>query len=145
MIVKIFKLTWIVSLLAMMGVFIYCYASWPQVVMLGGEEGGNSIDRSILFYVCLGLAGAFNALVFVITRMNFSQAFTAWFYGVVISFHVFFVSTFIFITILNSSEKYDYSMVGPTVYGSMVLLLVWIVAWPIYLMAGKFIVQSKVV
>ena len=142
MIVKIFKLVWFVSLLAMMGVFIYCYASWPQAVMLGGE--GNAIDRSVLFYVCLGLAGVFNALVFVITRMNFSEAFATWFYGLVISFHIFFITAFIFVTIFNSSEKYDYSMFGPTVYVSMGLLLISIVAWPVYLVAGKYFVGERV-
>lgn len=144
MIIKIFKLIWIISLLVMTGVFIYCYASWPQLVSLGEANGGMSLDRSVLFYVCLGLAGIFNALVFVVTRMGFKEAFAIWFYGLVISFHSFLVSTFIFITILNSSEKYDYAMVGPMVYATMVLLLVWIVAWPVYwLMVKRLMVNGQ--
>jgi hypothetical protein len=144
MIVKIFKLIWLISLLVMLGVFVYCYASWPQMVSLSETEESQSVDKSVLFYVCLGLAGAFNAMVFVVTRFQFSHAFVCWFYGLVISFHVFFVSGFIFITIFNSNEKYDYSMVGPMVYGGIVLLLIWSASWPIYLLANKFIPQRYV-
>ena len=143
MIKKIFKVAWAVSLLAMVVVFIYSYASWPPEVNLGGEARGLGIDKNILFYVCLGLSGLFNALVFVVTRMNFSEAFGTWFYGLVISFHIFFITSSIFITILNSSERYDYSMIGPTVYMSIGLLLFSIVAWPIYLVVRKFMVQSR--
>ena len=143
MILTIFKVVWFVSLLAMTGVFIYSYASWPQEVSFSEVEGGNSIDRGILFYCCLTLAAIFNALVFVVTRMRFSGAFAIWFYGLVISFHTFFISMFIFITIFNSLEKYDYSKIGPTVYGSLILLMLWILAWPVYLLVGKFMPQYK--
>jgi hypothetical protein len=142
MIKKIFKVAWAVSLLAMVVVFLYSYASWPQEVNLGEEAKGLGIDRNILFYVCLALVGMFNALVFVVTRMNFSEAFGTWFYGLVISFHIFFITASIFITIFNSSERYDYSMIGPTVYVSIGLLLVSIIAWPVYLVVGKFFVQE---
>jgi hypothetical protein len=142
MIIKVFKVVWFVSLLTMTGVFIYCYASWPQEVSLGKEQG--SIDRGILFYACLGLAAIFNALAFVISRMNYSVAFATWFYGLLISFHAFLVSGFIFITILNSLEKYDYARVGPTLYGSMILLIGWIVGWPVYYVFSRMNAQSKV-
>jgi hypothetical protein len=143
MIIKVFKVVWFVSLLVMTGVFIYCYASWPQEVTLGDEQG-TSIDRGILFYACLGLSAVFNSLAFFIVRMNFSKAFATWFYGLLISFHAFLVSGFIFITILNSLEKYDYSRFGPTLYGSMILLIVWIVCWPVYYVFNKISAQSKV-
>ncbi len=98
----------------------------------------------MLFYSCLGLAGLFNALVFIITRMKFSTPFATWYYGLVISFHAFFISMFIFITIFNSFEKYDYTKVGPTLYGSMGLLLIWIIAWPVYYLINRFVAQPKV-
>jgi hypothetical protein len=144
MIIKGFKIVWFVSLLTMVGVFIYCYASWPQIVNFSEEEGALAIDKGILFYSCLGLAGIFNALVFIITRMKFSMPFATWYYGLVISFHVFFVSMFIFITIFNSLEKYDYSKVGPILYGSMIVLLLWIMAWPVYYLFAQFRSQPKV-
>jgi len=144
MILKVFKVIWFVSLLAMMGVFVYCYASWPQAVSLSEQEGGFTLDKGLLFYSCLGLAGVFNAMVFTITRLDFSQQFISWFYGMVIVFHTFFISMFIFITIFNSLEKYNYSQVGPILYGSMVLLLVWIATWPVYLLVRKFLTQPKV-
>ena len=142
MIIKVFKVVWFVSLLTMTGVFIYCYASWPQDVNLGEEQG--SIDKGILFYACLGLTAVFNALAFMIVRMKFSHAFATWFYGLLISLHTFLVSGFIFITIFNSLEKYNYSQLGPTLYGSMILLIVWIVGWPAYYVFTKMTAQSKV-
>lgn len=142
MIKKIFKVAWAVSLLAMVVVFVYSYASWPQEVNLGEEAQGLGIDKDVLFYVCLGLSGVFNALVFVITRMNFTEAFGTWFYGLVISFHIFFITTSIFITILNSSERFDYSMIEPTVYVSIGLLFISIVSWPVYLVVGKYFVDG---
>ena len=144
MIIKVFKVAWFVSLLTMTGVFIYCYASWPQDVSLRDGQEGSTIDKGILFYACLGLAGVFNALAFMIVRLNFSKAFATWFYGLLISLHTFLVSGFIFITIYNSMETYDYSQIGPTLYGSMILLIVWIVGWPAYYFFNKITTQSKV-
>jgi hypothetical protein len=144
MILKIFKVVWFVSLLAMVGAFVYSYASWPEVVGLGEEASAYSLHKGMLFYLCLGLAGIFNAVVFVIPRFQFSEAFAAWFYGLVISFHAFFISVFIFITIFNSAENYDYAQVGPILYASTGLLLVWMAAWPVYLIMIKFMTQPRV-
>lgn len=144
MILKVFKVVWFVSLLAMMGVFIYCYASWPTLVNLNEQDGFLAIDKGILFYSCLGLASIFNALVFIVTRMKYSEAFTTWFYGMVSTFHAFLVSGFIFITIFNSQEEYDYVRVGPILYASIILLVVWALVWPVYSIYIRFSTQAKV-
>ena len=139
-----FKVVWFVSLLAMTAVFVYCYASWPQVVNLSEPEGDISLDKGILFYSCLALAALFNALVFVVSRMKYSEAFSTWFYGLVASFHAFLVSGLIFITIFNSLEKYDYARVGPTLYASIILLILWSAGWPVYSLYIRFSTQAKV-
>ena len=144
MILTVFKVVWFVSLLAMTGVFIYCYASWPQVVNFSEQEGTATLDKGTLFYSCLALVAVFNALVFVVSRMKYSDAFSTWFYGLVASFHAFLVSGFIFITIFNSQEKYDYSMVGPTLYASIILLILWSASWPVYSLYIRFSTQAKV-
>ncbi len=144
MILKIFKVVWFVSLLAMVGAFLYSYASWPQVVGIGEEPLAYSLDKGILFYLCLGLTGIFNALVFVVGRYQFSEAFASWFYGLIISFHAFFISVFIFIAIFNSAENYDYAQVGPILYASTGLLIVWMAAWPVYLIMTRFMTQPRV-
>jgi hypothetical protein len=144
MILKIFKVVWFVSLLAMTGVFVYCYASWPQLVNFNEMDGAAALDKGVVFYACLGLAAIFNALIFVITRMKFSEAFATWYYGLVTAFHSFLVSGFIFITIFNSLEKYDYTMVGPTLYASIIILMLWSAAWPIYILYGRLSTQAKI-
>jgi len=126
-----------------MGVFVYCYAAWPQMVSFSEQEGAIRFDKGILFYSGLGLIGLFNALVFIVTRMRFSEAFVTWFYGLISTFHLFLISGFIFITIFNSQEKYNYSMVGPSLYGSIIIVLLWSAAWPIYILYTRFFTQAK--
>ena len=63
--------------------------------------------------------------------------FISWYYGMVISLHIFLISIFIFITIFNSFEKYDYTMVAPILYASIFILMGWIIAWPIVYILSK--------
>ena len=144
MILKVFKVVWFISMFAMMGVFIYAYASWPERVSFSEFDESLSLSKSSVFYACLLLTALFNTLVFIISRMKYSAAFTTWVYGFVTSFHAFLITGLIFITIFNSLEKYNYSMIGPSLYATIILLLVWSIGWPLYLIYSKIRVQSKV-
>ena len=128
----------------MWGVFIYCYASWPQEVRFSENADWIVLDKGYLFYSCLVLTAVLNALVFAIVKLRFSTDFITWFYGLLIAFHTFLVSGFILITIFNSLETYDYAMMGPTVYGSIFLLMAWILAWPVYFVYQKLRPQSAI-
>ena len=141
---KIFKVIWFVSLFTMMGVLIYCYASWPEAVYLSDESPPQTIGKSALFYIIIGLLGLFNMFVFIFPRLKYSAQFMAWFLGALVCLHIFLVSGIIFITIFNSSESYNYANIGPMLYTSVGLLALWILAGPVVAIISKKKVESQV-
>lgn len=133
---KIFKVIWIVSLLAMMGVLVYSYASWPEVVLLN-DNPMQQVGRGTLFYFVIGLLGIFNMLAFVLPRLNTKPVLMAWFYGMLVCLHIFLVSGIVFITTFNSAENYNYSYMGPLLYSSFGLLAAWVLAAPLVAIMAK--------
>jgi hypothetical protein len=138
MIAKVFKVIWFVSILVMMGVLLYCYASWPEWVRLSDADSDMSIDKGWLFYGTLGLLALLNMFAFIFPRLGSADSFMAWFFGVLACLHIFLVSGLIFITVFNSSERYDFARLGPMLYTSIALLASWIIAWPVYQLLTKF-------
>jgi hypothetical protein len=134
---KIFKVIWFVSLFTMMGVLIYCYASWPVDVNITDGNSPQTIGKGLLFYVTIGLLGFFNMFGFVFPRLGYSTTLIAWFFGALVCLHIFLVSGTIFITIFNSAERYNYNNIGPMLYTSLGLLAIWILAGPIVAILSK--------
>jgi hypothetical protein len=141
---KIFKVIWFVSLLTMMGVLIYCYASWPEAVYLSDSNPPQMLGKSALFYSVIGLLGIFNMLAFVFPKLKYSDTWMAWFFGVLVCLHIFLVSGTIFITIFNSSESYNYANIGPMLYTSLGLLAAWVLAGPVVAVISKKQAQRQV-
>jgi len=56
--------------------------------------------------------------------------------------NVFFVMSLSFISLYNSNEKFDYSRIDFAIYGSVILIVVWALAWPVYSLYRKFTVKS---
>jgi hypothetical protein len=136
MLLRIFKVIWFFSLLAVTGVLFYVYASLPEVVVMGQQEGGMTIPRENFFYTILFLMTAFNLLVFVLRRLysvDEQWNFVAWFYGLVIFFNLFFLVTLSFTSLINSGERFEFARIGTIIYGSLFLLSVWSLVWPVYL------------
>ena len=134
MILKIFKAVWFLSLLLVTAALLYGYASLPENVMINrGMEGDMIIGRETFFYVVLALVGVLNVLVFLIAKVAAkSEGFRTWFYGLIITFNVFFVVGVNFIALFNSGEKYDYSRLDNVIYASIALFCLWSVGWPLY-------------
>ena len=136
MILRIFKVIWFFSLLAVSGVLFYVYASLPEVVVMGEADGGMTIPRENFFYTILVLMTAFNLLVFVLRKLFSVEEqwnFVAWFYGLVILFNLFFLVTLSFTSLINSGERFDFARIGAIIYGSLFLLSAWTLVWPVYL------------
>jgi energy-coupling factor transporter transmembrane protein EcfT len=113
-----------------------------EVVVQETVEGSFRISRETFFYMVLALLTIINVLVFIIARiMVRSEDFKSWFYGLVITFNIFFMVGIGFVALYNSGEEYDYSRLQPVMYGSIGLLLLWSFAWPLYVsykrLAGK--------
>ncbi len=134
MVFKIFKVIWVFSLLGLMAAFMYMYASWPETVVVFDKGEPLSVSRELLFYMVLAITAIINTLVFVITRVfpESKTDFKSWFYGMVICLNLFFVVAISFVTVFNSGEKFRYEEIGLAIYGSVILLLVWAAAWPVY-------------
>ncbi|HTH56467.1 MAG TPA: hypothetical protein VL728_10520 [Cyclobacteriaceae bacterium] len=141
---KIFKVIWFFSLLTLLGVFMYVYASLPDPVAVG--EGSQIISKEGLFYVLLAILALSNASVFAISRLlpEKDHDFKAWFYGLVVCTNLFFVITLAFVSLYNSTEKFDYPRIGFIIYGSLILLVGWSISWPIFRLAQRFLSKQAV-
>ncbi|HCW08805.1 MAG TPA: hypothetical protein DGG95_15720 [Cytophagales bacterium] len=146
MVFKVFKAIWFFSLLAILGVFLYVYASLPDPVIVRESLNPISTSKEILFYVALAIIALANTSVFAITRIfpDEDRDFKAWFYGLIVCANLFFVVGLSFISLYNSTEKFDYERIGFIIYGSIGLLICWSVAWPIYRLMQRFFSQQAV-
>lgn len=140
---KIFKVIWFFSLLGLVADFMYIYASWPETVIIFDKGQPVELLRETLFYLVLAVIAIVNTLVFVVTRIfpDSQSDFKSWFYGLIVCLNLFFVVAISFIGVYNSGEKFRYEEIGGAVYGSVILLLLWAIAWPVYTiykrLAGK--------
>ena len=139
MILKIFKGVWFFSLMALFVVFFYVYAGLPQEVVFSESESNLSISRNGFFFSSIILFAVVNALVFVVSKLlsNGDQSFSSWFYGLIVTFNFFFFTSLGFIHIFNGGDRYDFSNMGPAMYGSLILLCVWMISWPVFLLYRK--------
>lgn len=139
MVLKIFKGVWFFSLLGLFVLFFYIYAGLPENVVFSESENSLSISRNGFFYSSIILFALINVLVFVVGKLlsNGDQGFSSWFYGLIITFNFFFITSLGFIHVFNGGDRYDYSQMGPAVYGSLILLCGWMISWPFYFIYKK--------
>jgi hypothetical protein len=146
MVLKIFKGVWFLSLIVFLGVFIYQYASLPEKITLQESETPLIISRDGLFYAFVATVALINMLVFVVTRLFPAEDmdFKSWFYGLVITLNIFFIVGISFISLYNSTEKFDYESIGIIIYGSLGLIVVWSLGWPVYSLSRKYFFKQSV-
>ena len=146
MALKILKVIWSFSLLGMVAVFMYVYASLPETVVVSENSRTITLSKETLFYIALVLIAVSNALVFAVSRIypEKDEDFKAWFYGLVACANLFFVIGLSFISLYNSNEKYDFGRLGVIIYGSLGLLLVWATSWPVYRVVKSFLDKQPV-
>jgi uncharacterized BrkB/YihY/UPF0761 family membrane protein len=143
---KIFKVIWVFSLLALLGVFMYVYASLPDPVIVNESIKALSLSKETLFYITLAILSLTNASVFAVTRIlpQTDHDFKAWYYGLVVCANAFFVVGLCFISLYNSTEKFRYESIGFIIYGSLILLIGWSVAWPVFRTFQRFFSKQAV-
>lgn len=131
---------WFLSLLGVLGNLMYVYAGLPEQVNIAEEGGATTyvISKETLFYSALAFVAILNLLVYLFSKsITPSEGFRAWLHGLVITLNIFFVVGFSFIGLYNSSENFDYARIGPIIYGSIILVVLWSVAWPIYFIGRR--------
>ena len=125
---------------------MYNYAGLPEVVnLMDSTDSSMSISREALFYSVLAVAAILNLFVFIINKLFSAQPdFRAWFYGLITTLNIFLIIGVNFITLFNSAEKFDYSRIGNIIYGSLVVVVIWALVWPIYSVIKKISAKQAV-
>ena len=146
MILKIVKGIWFFSLLIFLAVFFFNYAGLPESITVFEADAPFVMSKEGLFYAFLALVAIMNMFVFVISRIFPEKdfEFKTWFYGLIITLNIFFIVGINFIGLYNSSEKFDYPRIGNIIYGSLVLIVIWTVSWPVYALSRKYIFKQTV-
>lgn len=146
MALKVLKVIWFFSLLAMMATFMYVYASLPEHVVVNENPQTITLSKETLFYIALAVIAIANALVFAVSRIYSEREmdFKTWFYGLIACANLFFIVGLSFISLYNSNEKYDFSRLGVIIYGSVGLLMAWAASWPVYRLFQRFVDKQPV-
>lgn len=144
MYLKIFRAVWFLSLLAFLATLLLTYAGLNERVMVPYLSGQSSVyvtfSREAFFYFFLGLGALVNVLVYVVRgTMNKkdNEPFRTWFHGLLITLHLFFIIEINFLELFNSRTEYNYGNIGFVIYGSVVLMVLWALGWPLYLMFSR--------
>lgn len=140
---KIFKAMWFVSMVAVLANLLYNYAGLPETLSLA--DSAAPVSREQFFYVMMGVICLVNFMVYPISRLFKSNLdLRAWFHGLVITLNIFFVITMNFIGLINSGERFDYSRISVIIYGSVGLIVVWALGWPVYSLYKKMFIKQSV-
>jgi hypothetical protein len=79
------------------------------------------------------LVAVTNVMVYIIAKVfKENEDLRTWFYGLITTLNIFFVIGLNFISLYNSSERFDYNRIAFVIYGSLALIIVWAVSWPVY-------------
>ena len=146
MILKLFKAVWFLSLMGFMAFFMYIYASLPERVIIQEGLEAVSMSRDVVFYLSLGTVALINVLVFVMAKLygNSNEAFSTWFIGQIIVLNFFFSTVLGYFNVLNSGEKFEFERLGIVIYGSIWLIFIWAIGWPVYAFSRKFLSKQAV-
>ncbi|HZY80137.1 MAG TPA: hypothetical protein VFE50_11485 [Cyclobacteriaceae bacterium] len=147
MILKIFRVVWFFSVAAFLGFFMYVYASLPEPVVVMETPEQITLGKETVFYAILITMAVFNMFVYVFRSLNKTEegeGFVAWFYGLVICLNLFFIVAVSYLSLFNSGERFEYGRIGPIIYGSVGLMVLWAFSWPVYLAGRKFFPKKAV-
>jgi hypothetical protein len=146
MVLKLFRGVWFLSVLAVLSNLLYVYASLPEQVVIREEEIGQTlVARESFFYIMTGILVLVNVSVYSIGRIYArKEDFRAWFHGLIVTINIFFIIAMSIILTYNSAERFDFSRILFIVYGSIGLVIVWAISWPVYVIIRKIIAKPIV-
>lgn len=140
MVLKISKGVWFVSVLGVLAALLYVYANLPEQVLVM-QQGTDlfHLGREGFFYASLAAITLVNALVFVFSALfKKDSALRTWFNLLTVCLNVFFVISFFLVSAINSFEKFNFEKIGFMVYGSLMLIALCALGWPVYWLIRKF-------
>jgi hypothetical protein len=133
MALKISKGVWFLSMLAALAALLFAYAGLPQQVLVQDDEGARvTVSNEIFFYLVMMLIAVTNVMVYIMAKVfKQNEDLRTWFNGLVTTLNVFFIIGVNYISLYNSSEKFDYERIAFIIYGSLSLVVLWAAAWPV--------------
>lgn len=145
MYLKIFRAAWFMSVLVFLAALLMAYAALQEQVSLpfsSAEFGGLlTFSRETFFYSFLGVGAFINVLPYVVgatLKKKTYEPFRTWFHGMLITFHAFLIVSINFIEVYNSGASYNFDKISFVIYGSIGLIVLWAIAWPLYLIYAKY-------
>lgn len=145
MVLRIFRSIWFVSVLTILAALLYQYAGLPEVVVIGQDEVNFiTFGRDTFFYSVLAILAFVNVTVFIVKRLAHGfEEFQSWYYGLIAVINFFLIVALSFVRLFNSSESFNFGSIGFIIYGSMLLIGVWIVGGMMYWVITKKTVEQK--
>ena len=144
MALKLFRAMWFLSVLAVLANLLFVYASLPEHVVVHEDER-VSINREWLFYILMVSIVLINLLVYLFKLMfQEGEEIRSWFHGLVITINIFLVISMQAVNVYNSAEIFNHSLVGIYLIGSLGLILLWALSWPVYLLLQKFFLKEAI-
>jgi hypothetical protein len=145
MFLKLSKALWVLSVLGVFANLLYVYASLPpeQVLVQESATGNTYLTREVIFYIALAFILIVNVLVFFIGAVQKqNEAFRGWFNGLVITLNIFTILALGALSVINSNEHYEFSRLGYFLYGSLGLIFLWSLTWPLWAIFQKKIAKD---
>ena len=144
MTLKLFRAAWFVSVLVVLANLLYVYASLPENVVVQ-EEGPVSLSREWVFYIATATILLLNVMVYLFKTMFPEQEpLRTWFHGLVITMNIFIVIGLQALNVYNSAEVFDHNLARLYLTGSLTLIVLWAVSWPIYVLLQKIFFKEAI-
>lgn len=145
---RILKLIWFVSFGIVLVILFWVYAALPDMVAYAGDNFSNFeyLDKEFFFNFYLALIGIANIALYFIAREFVKNKKTkrrkyirlaGWTFGLAFVINLFLIISMIFLSILNSGEKFDYSNFGYLVYFSLGMIFLWVLSLPFVIFSTR--------
>jgi hypothetical protein len=146
MVLKIFRAVWFLSVMAVLVRLLFGYAGWQDELVIQETEGEQLlIGKEALFYVAVGVIVMVNVVVYVFGKVYKRQEdLRTWIHGLITAINIFFIVGLSLIGVYNTYEKFDYSRINFIIYGSVGLIVLVALIWPVYAFYQKFFAKQAV-
>lgn len=146
MVLKIFRAIWFLSVIAVFVRLLFGYAGWQDELVIQEQAGEQLlINKEVLFYaLTLGIL-LINVVVYVFGKLFKQQEeLRTWIHILITTINIFFIVAISLIGLYNSYEKFDYQSIEFIIYGSVALIILVALAWPVYAFFQKFFIKQAV-
>jgi len=140
---RLFRAFWYLTVLIVFFGLMYSFASLPELVQY--LEGQASISSDLYFYVTLGVIALSNFALYVLaqkfttedTDLTLTNKLQSWLYALNSSLNLFYFVALMFVMMHNSSEKWNFELLGYGLYISIGIVFLCVLSLPVLMFTGK--------